>query len=76
MVIVSKWHSKSFHGSNTIPTPSQTIVALRYTILYYRDPLAADDGSKKKIAQTLNANQVKIMRLMTLPTRGRVMRNK
>ena len=48
MVIASKWHSKVSHGSNTFPTPSQTTVALSYTILYHGGPLAADDGSRKK----------------------------
>ena len=48
MVIVSKWHSKNSHSSNTFPTPSKTTVALRYTVLYYRDPLAVDDGSRTK----------------------------
>ena len=30
-----------------IPTPSQTTVVIRYAILHYRDPLAADDVSRK-----------------------------
>ena len=47
VVIISKWHSKISHGSNTFLTPSQTTVALRYTILYYTDPLAADERSRK-----------------------------
>ena len=37
MVIASKLLWKISHGSNTFPTPSQTTVALRYTVLYYRD---------------------------------------
>ena len=36
---------KNSHDGNTFPTPSQTTVALRF--LYYRDPLDADDGSRK-----------------------------
>ena len=38
---------KIFHGSNTFQTRSQTTFALRYTILYHRDPLATDDESRK-----------------------------
>ena len=53
MVIVCKWHSKHSHGSNTFPTPSQTSVALRYTILYYKDLLAGDDVSRKKSSTTI-----------------------
>ena len=47
MVIVSKWHSKISHSSNTFPTPSEITVAFRYTIFYYRDPPATDDGRRK-----------------------------
>ena len=48
------------------PTHSQTTDAVRYIVLYYRDPLAADEGSRHKTAQPSNANNVKIIRLITL----------
>ena len=72
--MVSKWHSKNSHGSNTFTTPSQTTVALRYTILYYRDPLATDDSSRKNSTtlerQPSNANQVKINEVNGVTVRG------
>ena len=46
--------------SNTFPTPSERTAALRYTISYYRDPLAADDGSREK-HNPRTPNQVEIM---------------
>ena len=47
MIILSKWHSKISHASNTFPTLSRAIFAFRYTILYHRDPLAPDNGRRK-----------------------------
>ena len=43
MVSVSKWHSKISHASNTFVN----YFALKFTIFNQRDPLAADDGSRK-----------------------------
>ena len=56
MAVVSKWYSKISHINNTFPTPSQTTVALRYTILYHRDPPAA-------------AGHLEIILLIMLPCR-------
>ena len=81
MVIVSKWHSKISYSSNTFPTTSQTTVVLRYTILYHRDPLATDNGSRKH-SKTLKCrprgnNEVKDVTVRGVPDRcGREMRNK
>ena len=61
MVIILKWHAKISHTSNTFPTPSRTTVALIYTILYYRDPLAADEGTENT-AQPYSADHMEIMR--------------
>ena len=83
MVIVSKWHSNISHGGNNLQIPSRTTAALRYTILYHRDPLAADDGSRKQSTNLEHrprgnneGNDVKLNVRGFSDRRRRVMRNK
>ena len=46
------------------------LLNLIHLLILHRDPLAADDGSKKKTAQPSNADHVEIMKLMTSPCGG------
>ena len=48
MVIVSKWHSKISHGMQQhLPNTLRNNSCAQIHLLYYKDPLAADDGSRK-----------------------------